>query len=216
MSDNSSGISRFLPFLRWLRFYKVEYLQRDVVAGTTLATYLIPVGIAYASLAGLPPQTGLYSCIFAGIGFAPFCTSRHTAVAVTSAISLLLATTLGKLAGGDPSLYASLASMTALYVGIICFIAWVTKAGALVHFMSDTVLTGYKAGAALVIASTQLPKLLGLPSEGHNFFVRLRSHSTRSRCMVHSSTARGSDRDCSVGSIHVGWQCNRLRHQDLG
>jgi sulfate permease, SulP family len=175
MSDNSSGILRFLPFLRWLRFYKVEHLQKDVIAGTTLAAYLIPVGIAYASLAGLPPQAGLYSCILAGLGFAPFCTSRQTAIAVTSAISLLLATTLGKLADGDPSLYASLASMTALYVAIICFIAWVTKAGALVYFMSDTVLTGYKAGAALVIASTQLPKLLGFPAEGHNFFARITS-----------------------------------------
>jgi sulfate permease, SulP family len=173
MLDNSLGISRFFPFLNWLRSYRAEYLQKDIVAGTTLAAYLIPVGIAYASLAGLSPQTGLYSCIFAGLGFAPFCTSRHTAVAVTSAISLLLATTLGKLADGDPLLYASLASMTALYVGIICFLARITKAGALVHFMSDTVLTGYKAGAALVIASTQLPKLLGLPAEGHNFFVRL-------------------------------------------
>src|SRR5271157_2444208 len=135
MSDNSSGISRFLPFLCWLRSYQVEYLERDVVAGSTLGAYLIPVGIAYASLAGLPPQAGLYSCILAGLGFAPFCTSRHTAVAVTSAISLLLATTLGKLAEGDPLRYASLASETALYVGIICFVAWVTKAGALVHFM---------------------------------------------------------------------------------
>jgi sulfate permease, SulP family len=175
MTDNSSGISGFLPCLNWLRSYQLEYLQRDLMAGATLAAYLIPVGIAYASLAGLPPQAGLYSCIFAGLGFAPFCTSRHTAVAVTSAISLLLATTLGRLAGGDPLLYASLASMTALYVGGICLIAWVTRAGALVHFTSDTVLTGYKAGAALVIASTQLPKLFGLPAEGHNFFLRIAS-----------------------------------------
>ena len=173
MLDNTSGISRYVPFVRWIRSYGAEYLQKDIIAGITLAAYLIPVGIAYASLAGLSPQTGLYSCIFAGLGFAPFCTSRHTAVAVTSAISLLLATTLGKLADGDPVLYASLASMTALYVGIICLVAWIAKAGALVHFMSDTVLTGYKAGAALVIASTQFPKLLGLPAEGHNFFARL-------------------------------------------
>ncbi len=68
--------------------------------------------------------------------------------------------------------YAALASETALFVGIICFVSWIAKAGAVIHFMSDTVLTGYKAGAALVIASTQLPKLLGLPAEGHNFFVR--------------------------------------------
>ncbi len=162
-----------MPSLVWLRSYQVESLQRDVVAGTTLAAYLIPVGIAYASLAGLPPQFGLYSCILAGLGFAPFCTSRHTAIAVTSAISLLLATTLGRLADGDPVRYAALASETALFVGIICIAAWIAKAGAVIHFMSDTVLTGYKAGAALVIASTQLPKLLGLSAEGHNFFVRV-------------------------------------------
>jgi sulfate permease, SulP family len=166
------NLSRFLPCLGWLRSYEVRYFRRDFIGGATLAAYLIPVGIAYASLAGLPPQYGLYSCIFAGLGFAPFCTSRHTAIAVTSAISLLLANTLGGLAGGDPLRYAALASETALFVAIICFVAWIAKAGAVIHFMSDTVLTGYKAGAALVIASTQVPKLLGLPAEGHNFFVR--------------------------------------------
>ncbi len=112
-----------------------------------------------------------------------FCTSRHTAIAVTSAISLLLANTLGGLAGGDPLRYAALASETALFVGIICFVAWIAKAGAVVHFMSDTVLTGYKAGAALVIASTQFPKLFGLPAEGHNFFVRSASF------LLHASEA---------------------------
>ncbi len=173
MLHNSFRISRFLPCLSWLRGYQVESLQEDVVAGTTLAAYLIPLGIAYASLAGLPPQSGLYSCIFAGFGFAFFCASRHTAIAVTSAISLLLATTLGRLADGNPARYATLASETALYVGIICFVPCIAKAGAVMHFMSDTVLTGYKAGAALVIASTQLPKLLGFPAEGHNFFVRV-------------------------------------------
>ncbi len=172
MNNHVYPLSCFLPCWEWLRSYELRYLQRDVIAGATLAAYLIPVGIAYSSLAGLPPQSGLYSCIFAGLGFAPFCTSRHTAIAVTSAVSLLLANTLGGLAGGDPVRYAALASETALFVGIICFVSWIAKAGAVIHFMSDTVLTGYKAGAALVIASTQLPKLLGLPAEGHNFFVR--------------------------------------------
>ncbi|HVN79965.1 MAG TPA: SulP family inorganic anion transporter [Terriglobia bacterium] len=211
MSDNSYGISRFLPCLSWLRSYQVEYLQRDVVAGTTLAAYLIPVGIAYASLAGLPPQAGLYSCIFAGLGFAPFCTSRHTAIAVTSAISLLLATTLGKLADGDPLRYAVLASETALYVAIVCFVAWVAKAGAVIHFMSDTVLTGYKAGAALVIASTQLPKLLGLPVDGNNFFVRLASFLSQVPEANHASLLVGG---CALVLLVLGaW---RLPHRPVG
>ncbi len=77
-------------------------------------------------------------------------------------------------------------------IGFICFLAWITKAGAFVHFISDTVLTGYKAGAALVIASTQLPKLRGLPAEGHNFFVRLARFVSQMPAANHASLLVGS------------------------
>src|SRR5512136_2670926 len=113
-----------LPGLRLLREYRLDWLRGDVVAGVVLAAYLLPASLGDASLAGLPPQAGLYSCLFAGLLFWLFCSSQHTAVSVTSAISLLLGTSLAELAGGDVSRYAALASATALIVAALGFTAW--------------------------------------------------------------------------------------------
>src|SRR5213079_3528844 len=100
--------------LGWLRTYQRSWLRADVVAGVTLAAYLLPAGIGDASLANLPPEAGLYACLFSGLVFWLFCGSRHTAITVTSAISLLVGSSLGDLAGGDASRFWALASCTAL------------------------------------------------------------------------------------------------------
>jgi high affinity sulfate transporter 1 len=147
----------------WWRGYSRALLRADVFAGITLAAYLLPSGIGDATLAGLPPEAGLYACLFAGLVFGWLCSSRHTAITVTSAISLLLGTSLRPLANGDPARFVALASATALLVAAMAFIAWFVKAGALVRFISESVLLGFKAGVALVLTVTQLPKLLGLP-----------------------------------------------------
>lgn len=136
------------------------------MAGVTLAAYLLPSAIGDASLAGLPPQAGLYACLFGGLVFWIFCSSRHTVIAVTSAISLLMGATLGDIAGNDPMRYAALASATALIVAALGFAAYFLRAGAIVNFFSETVLVGFKCGVALFLASTQLPKLFGF-SAGH-------------------------------------------------
>jgi MFS superfamily sulfate permease-like transporter len=150
-----------LPGLRRLRDYTPEWLRGDLVAGIVLAAYLLPAGIGDASLAGLPPEAGLYACLFSGLVFWLFCSSRHTAVTVTSAISLLVGTSLGELAGGDAARYAALASATALIVAVLGLAARLTRAGSLVSFIAETVMTGFKTGVALHLAATQLPKLLG-------------------------------------------------------
>lgn len=150
----------------WLATYTPQYLRADIVAGVTLAAYLLPSAIGDASLAGLPPQAGLYACLFGGLVFWIFCSSRHTAIAVTSAISLLMGATLGDIAGNDPMRYAALASATALIVAVLAFAAYFLRAGSIVSFFSETVLVGFKAGVALFLASTQLPKLFGF-SAGH-------------------------------------------------
>jgi high affinity sulfate transporter 1 len=150
----------------WLATYSASYFRADVVAGVTLAAYLLPSAIGDASLAGLPPQAGLYACLFGGLVFWIFCSSRHTAIAVTSAISLLMGATLGDIAGNDAVRYAALASATALIVAALAFAAYVLRAGSIVSFFSETVLVGFKAGVALFLASTQLPKLFGF-SAGH-------------------------------------------------
>src|SRR5436309_7376366 len=160
------------PALNWLRAYKPKWLRADLIAGVTLAAYLMPAGLADASLANLPPEAGLYACLFSGLVFWLFCSSRHTAITVTSAISVLVGASLGDLAGGDISRFWALASCTALIVGGLGFIAWLAKAGVIVNFISESVLVGFKCGIALFIASTQLPKLFGFKGSHGDFWER--------------------------------------------
>jgi len=160
------------PVLTWLPAYQPTWLRADLVAGVTLAAYLMPAGLADASLANLPPEAGLYACLFSGLVFWLFCSSRHTAITVTSAISVLVGASLGDLAGGDPSRFWALASCTALIVGLLGFIAWLAKAGVIVNFISESVLVGFKCGIALFIASTQLPKLFGFKGSHGDFWER--------------------------------------------
>lgn len=96
----SSVWTRWVPALGWLRTYQPAFFRADVIAGVTLAAYLMPAGIADASLAGLPPEAGLYACLFSGLVFWLFCSSRHTAVTVTSGLSIMIGTSLGAMAGG--------------------------------------------------------------------------------------------------------------------
>lgn len=167
-----SKLSLYVPPALWLRTYQMSWLRPDVIGGLTLAAYLLPAGIGDASLAGLPPEAGMYACMFSGFFFWLFCSSRHTAISVTSAISLLIGSSLGALAGGDASRFASLAAATAFLVGLIALIAWLVKAGAVVNFISETVLVGFKAGVALYLASTQLPKLFGFKGGEGSFWKR--------------------------------------------
>jgi sulfate permease, SulP family len=166
------GGYNIFPALTWLRAYQPKWLRADLIAGVTLAAYLMPAGLADASLANLPPEAGLYACLFSGLVFWLFCSSRHTAITVTSAISVLVGASLGDLAGGDASRFWALASCTALIVGGLGFIAWLAKAGVIVNFISESVLVGFKCGIALFIASTQLPKLFGFKGSHGDFWER--------------------------------------------
>jgi high affinity sulfate transporter 1 len=148
-------------------------LRGDLVAGITLAAYLLPAALGDASLANLPPEAGLYACLFSGLLFWLFCSSRHTAITVTSAISVLVGSSLGAIAGDDPTRFAALAACTALLVAGLAFLAWLLRAGVIVSFISETVMVGFKAGVALFVASTQLPKLFGFKGGHGNFWERM-------------------------------------------
>ncbi len=163
--------ARWIPAFDWLRNYKVAGLRVDVVAGITLAAYLLPAGLGDASLANLPPEAGLYACLFGGLVFWLFCSSRHIVITVTSAISLLVGSSLGNIAGGDTARFSGLAAATALLVALTAFIAWLVKAGSIVNFISESVMVGFKCGVALFLASTQLPKLFGIHGAHGNFWV---------------------------------------------
>ncbi len=159
-----------IPALKWLRTYDKSWLRGDFVAAITLAAYLLPAGLGDASLANLPPEAGLYACLFGGLVFWLFCSSRHTAITVTSAISLLIGASLGEIAGGDTARFGALAAGTALLVALIAFLAWLAKAGSIVNFISESVMTGFKCGVALFLASTQLPKLFGVHGAHGDFW----------------------------------------------
>jgi high affinity sulfate transporter 1 len=169
----SRGWRAVFPPAQWLAEYRLPWLRNDAVAGVTLAAYAIPVSLAYATLAGLPPQYGIYCYLVAGPAYALFGSSRQLAIGPTSAISLLVGTTLLGMADGDPQRWAAIAALTALLVATISVLAWLLKLSSLVNFISETILLGFKAGAALTIGLTQLPKLFGVKGGGEAFFERL-------------------------------------------
>jgi high affinity sulfate transporter 1 len=161
-----------LAALRWVPEYRTEWLRPDLVAGLTLAAYLLPAGIGDASLAGLAPEAGLYACLFSGLIFWIFCSSKHTVITVTSALSLLIGASVGDLSANDPVRHAALAACVTLLVAAIAFAAWLVRAGNAIDFFSETVLVGFKAGLALYLASTQLPKLFGFKGTHGDFWDR--------------------------------------------
>ncbi|MGY3129747.1 SulP family sulfate permease [Bradyrhizobium sp. USDA 4501] len=163
---------RWFPPANWLADYRASWLGADAIAGGTLAAYAIPVSLAYAGLAGLPPQIGVYGYLLGGVGYALLGSSRQLAVGPTSAISLMIAGAVGILAGGDAARYGQIASLVAVSVAVLCLIAWLFKLSLLVRLISDSILVGFKAGAGLTIITSQLPSLFGVAGGGHNFFDR--------------------------------------------
>jgi high affinity sulfate transporter 1 len=164
--------TRLFPPADWLLRYRLSWLPSDAIAGVTLAAYAIPVSLAYAALAGLPPQIGIYGYLLGGLGYALLGSSRHLAIGPTSAISLMIAASVGALAGGNPTRFAEIASLVAIAVAVLCAISWLFRLSVLVRLVSDSILVGFKAGAGLTIIMTQLPSLFGVAGGGHNFFDR--------------------------------------------
>jgi high affinity sulfate transporter 1 len=161
------------PPAQWLPYYQARWLRSDIMAGVTLAAYAIPVSLAYAGLAGLPPQVGIYGYLLGGLGYAFFGSSRQLAVGPTSAISLMVGGTIAQMAGNDALRYEQIATLAGVMVALLCLLAWLLRLSTLTNFISETILLGFKAGAALSIASTQLPALFGVPGGGDHFFERI-------------------------------------------
>jgi SulP family sulfate permease len=153
--ERRSAWLSWLPPSRWLADYSAAWLPFDIIAGITLAAYAIPVSLAYAGLAGLPPQVGIYGYLLGGIGYALFGSSRQLAIGPTSAISLMIAGTVGAMAAGDVLRYAQIASLAAFTVAVLSLFAWLLRLSALVKLISDSILVGFKAGAGLTLAKTQ-------------------------------------------------------------
>ncbi|MDP3065247.1 MAG: SulP family inorganic anion transporter [Methanobacteriaceae archaeon] len=166
-------LSSILPVVQWARSYNKEWFRPDVLAGITVGAFIVPEAIAFASLAGLPPEVGLYSAMMALLVYVIFGTSRQLSMGPTSAISILVGSTLGSLLIVNAEQYALIASLVAVVAGLLAFISWILRLGFIVKFISKTVLTGFLAGLALFIASGQLTKLFGINGASGNFFQRI-------------------------------------------
>lgn len=157
----------------WLRHYPREYLVGDVLAGFIVAVMLVPQGMAYALLAGLPPQVGLYASILPLIIYGLLGSSRALAVGPVAIVSLLVASGIAPLAEAGSAAYLELAIVLALLVGVIQAVMGLVRLGFLVNFLSHPVLAGFTSAAALVIGISQLKHLLGLGTPRLEFFETL-------------------------------------------
>ena len=166
-------LKRILPPFEWLKDYNTKFFRSDLVAGVTLAAYGIPVSLADANIAGLPPQYGIYGYLLGGFFYAFFGSSRQLAIGPTSAISLLIGTTIAGMANGDVQRWADIASLTALVFSVLAILAYFLRLSGIINFISETVLVGFKAGACLTIGLTQLPNLFGVTGGGVHFYERL-------------------------------------------
>ena len=164
-----TGIAKYIPILGWLPKYQSDWLRFDLVAGLTAAAVVIPQSMAYATIAGLPIQVGLYVALVPMFIYTLLGTSRPLSVSSTSALSMLTATVLLSTVGRvrDPSDYIVPAATLAFLVGVFLVVAALLRLGFLADFISRPVLTGFKAGIGVVIIVGQLGKVLGLsiPSE---------------------------------------------------
>ncbi|MBJ8347032.1 SulP family inorganic anion transporter [Antrihabitans sp. YC2-6] len=166
---------RFAPGLQQYRHYERKWLRGDVVAGVTVAAYLIPQVMAYATVAGLPPATGLWAAIGPIALYAVLGSSRQLSVGPESTTALMTAVVLGPLAAADPDRYARLAAVLALIVGAICLLARLARLGLLADLLSRPVLVGYMAGIAFMMIASQLGKVTGLSVHSDSFVGQVRS-----------------------------------------
>src|ERR1700759_5691471 len=135
----------------WLQGYRGGRLRLDTIAGLSLAAFVIPESLAYASLAQLPPVTGLYCYLVAGVAYALFGTSRQLAVGPTSSLAIVIATSIAAIGGGDLSRVMALASAMALIVAIVSIAGRFIGLANAAYFISDSILFGFKTGAVFYI-----------------------------------------------------------------
>lgn len=178
----------WLPGLSQLARYERRWLAKDIVAGLSVAAIALPVGIAYADLAGVPAALGIYSALFPLFAYALFGSSRQLIVGPDAATCIMVAASLGPLAHGDAERYLALLPVLTLMTGGLYILAGFCRLGFLASFLSQPILTGYLNGIALVIMAGQLPKLLGYPSEAQEVLPRL-SEFTRRVADSHLPTA---------------------------
>jgi SulP family sulfate permease len=179
-AEHTTGIRRFIPILSWLPRYDRSWLAIDVIAGLTLWGLVVPEGMAYAGIAGLPPQAGLYTLLAALLVYALLGTSRHLVVQATSATAALLASSVAAAlvaaaaaTASDPETYQAYASAFVLVTGLVFLAAGLARLGFITQFLSKPVMDGFVTGLALFVAVGQLNKLFGVPKPEGNTVEKL-------------------------------------------
>ncbi len=172
-------VTRFAPSLDRLLHYQRGWLRLDVIAGVTVAAYLVPQVMAYAQVAGLPPVSGLWAVLPPMLVYAVLGSSRQLSVGPESTTALMTATSIGGLAAANTTRYAELAAGLAILVGFLALLAWVARLGVLSELLSKPVLVGYMAGVAVIMIVGQLGKISGLTIEGDTFVAELRSFASQ-------------------------------------
>src|SRR5262245_3912173 len=170
MARGEAGWTSALPVIGQLRGYRRDWLRGDLYGGVSACVVMIPSVIAYADLAGLSPASGLYAALSGVVGYALFASSKQVIAGPDAALTLLVASAVGPLSGGDPQRAATLAAAMAVLGGAFMLIAALLRVGAIADFLSKPILVGYMGGAALILVSTQLGKLFGLTIERRDFF----------------------------------------------
>jgi high affinity sulfate transporter 1 len=165
-------LMRFAPGLDRLVHYERPWLRADLLGGLTVGAMLIPQSMAYAELAGMPPEAGFYAVLLALLAYAVVGSSRHLGVGPEPGTAILAATAVGGMAAGDPVRYAALMAALALTVAAVCFVAAAFRLGFLADLLSRPVLVGYITGIGLTLISSQVAKVTGISIQEDGFFGR--------------------------------------------
>jgi SulP family sulfate permease len=180
VSPRASGLKRYIPILTWLPHYDRTWLTVDIIAGLTLWGLVVPEAMAYAGIAGLPPQAGLYTLLAALLLYALLGTSRHLVVQATSATAALLASSVAAALvataaanASDPATYQAYASAFVLVTGLVFLFAGLARLGFITQFLSKPVMSGFVLGLAIFVAVGQLNKLFGVPKPEGNTVEKL-------------------------------------------
>ncbi len=176
ISSSARGITAiraWIPILQWLPAYQKSWLRPDLIAGVTIGALLVPQAMAYATLAGVPPEYGLFAAPLALAAYAAFGTSRHLVVGPGAGMAAMSALVVAPLALGDPVLYASLTVLLALVVGVMLLAAGIVRLGVIADLLSKPILSGFIIGMALTIVAGQIGKLLGYSVPNAGFFREL-------------------------------------------
>ena len=169
------GLQRWFPILQWGRHYRGQQFADDLLAAVIVMVMLIPQSLAYAMLAGLPPEMGLYASVLPLIAYTVFGTSRALSVGPVAVISLLTAAAISRLELTDPAQMISAAMLLALMSGVFLLLMGILRLGFVANFLSHPVIAGFITASGILIALGQVPALLGIQGGGHNLIELLHS-----------------------------------------